>query len=286
MLVPLTTSLIALALQVGLNQPTIPPTDGHAELRDRDPRSDVIESPDSEISQWSGECLDQLSEDAARAHTMAQIKRNESSGPARVVANHCLGLAATELGLWDDAAAAFRAARDEVPDDQPSARSRFGIMAGNAVFAGGDAERAVLLLELAKEEAQRAGNATLEAIAATELARALVAASSPEEALAELDRSISLQPENPETWLLRATLLRRLDRLEEAQEAIEQAGERAPGDALIGLEAGVIAVLSGRDEAARASWQSVIDIDGDSPEAQTARDYLAQLGPPPAGDPS
>lgn len=268
-------------LQVGMNQPTIPLTDGHEVLRDRAPRDDVIEDQGSEISQWSSECLDLLGQDASRAHTMAQIKRNESTGADRVVANHCLGLAATELGRWDDAAQAFREARDEVPDDEPNARARFGIMVGNAVLAGGDPERAVLLLQLAKEDAQRAASATLEAIAATDLARALVAAELPEDALTELDRSISLQPESPENWLLRATLLRRLDRLDEAQAAIEHASEIAPREAYIGLEAGVIAVLSGRDEAARASWQSVIEVAPGTAEAETAAGYIAQLGPPP-----
>ncbi|MHA7820747.1 MAG: tetratricopeptide repeat protein [Erythrobacter sp.] len=276
----LTSSLLALAVQVGPNPQTIQPGDGHAELRERLPREEVIASPDSEVSRWSNQCLDLLAQDASRAHTMAQIKRNESTGIARVVANHCLGLAATELELWDDAAGAFRAARDEAPDDQPSARSRFGIMAGNAVLASGDAQRAVLLLDLAKEEASRASNATLEAIAATDLARAMVAAEMPEPALAELARASALQPDNPESWLLRATLLRRLDRLAEAQTAIEQAGTLAPRDTLIGLEAGVIAVLSGREDAARASWQSVIEVDPGSPEALTAQTYIDQLGPP------
>lgn len=271
---------LLMSLQVGMNQATIPLTDGHEELRDRAPREDVIEAQDSEISKWSSECLDLLVQDASRAHTMAQIKRNESTGAARVVANHCLGLAATELELWEDAAQAFREARDEVPDAEPNARARFGIMVGNAVMASGDAERAVLLLQLAKEDAQRAASASLEAIAATDLARAMVAANLPEEALKELNRSISLEPENPENWLLSATLLRRLDRLDEAQTAIERASELAPQEAYIGLEAGVIAVLSGRDEAARASWQSVIAVAPGSAEARTAADYLAQLGPP------
>lgn len=275
----LASSILAIAMQVGLNQPTIPPSDGHDELRNRAPREAVLESSESEVSEWSRECLDLLASDAARAHTMAQIKRNEATGPARVVANHCLGLAATELQMWDDAASAFRAARDEAPDDQPSARSRFGIMAGNAVLAGGDAGRAVLLLQLAKEEASRAGNATLEGVAATDLARAMVAAEMPEEALVELARAAAIGPRNPEPWLLRATLLRRLDRLTEAQDAILQAGELAPRDTLIGLEAGVIAVLSGREDSARASWRSVIEVDPGSPQALTAQTYLDQLGP-------
>ena len=272
-------SIIALALQVGPN-PVAPPPGAEEEMLNRPPRETALEPELDEGSQWLVECLDLLGEDASRAHTMAQLQRNATTGTDRVLANHCLGPAATELSLWEDAATAFRAARDETPDDEPSARARFGIMAGNAVLASGDAERAVMLLDLAQDEAQRASNATLEAIAFTDMARAMVASSRPEEALAQLDKAIALDPENPENWLLTATLLRRLDRLGEAQDAIERASTLAPGNALIGLEAGVIAVLAGRDDAARASWQSVIEIAPDSEAARTARDYLAQLGPP------
>jgi hypothetical protein len=56
----------------------------------------------------------------------------------------------------------------------------------------------------------------------------------------------------------------------------------APTDPAIGLEAGVIAALGGRDDAARQSWQSVVRLAPDTPEAETARTYLAQLDPPPA----
>ncbi|HZF45775.1 MAG TPA: hypothetical protein VEZ26_05540, partial [Sphingomonadaceae bacterium] len=54
-----------------------------------------------------------------------------------------------------------------------------------------------------------------------------------------------------------------------------------PANPAIGLEAGVIAALAGADDAARKSWQSVVETAPDSPEAQTARDYLAQLAPTP-----
>ena len=60
----------------------------------------------------------------------------------------------------------------------------------------------------------------------------------------------------------------------------------APMDGEIGLEAGVIAILGNREEAARQSWQSVIDIQPDSLAAQTAKNYLAQLGPAPSSPPS
>lgn len=272
--------LLVLALQVGPN-PSANDTLGLPdELLNRPERPEQDEGvPMSPESEWLAQCLALLPEDAARAHTLAQVRRNESDGDDRVLANHCLGLAATELELWEDAVTAFSAARDDSPAEDLRVRARFGAMAGNAALASGDAARATMILTNAKADASASASAPLQAIAATDLARALVAEGRTDEALAELETAITLQPEGPEAWLLKATLLRRLDRLEEAQTAIERAGQLAPLDPFVGLEAGVIAVLSGREDAARASWQSVIDLEPQSPAALTAQDYLAQLGP-------
>lgn len=272
-----------MALQVGPNPSGIPTTDGHAELRDRPQQQNERSEEDpstNPASVWLSQCLAQLSEEPSRAHTMAQIQRNAVSGDARVLANHCLGLAATELARWDEAIQAFSDARDEIPATDPRARARFATMAGNASLASGDVAGAALSFQLAKMDAQQAASATLEAIASVDLARALVGMNAPDDALVALDDATRLAPNDSEGWLLKATLLRRMERLEEAQTAIERAGELAPLDAQIGLEAGVIAVLSGREEAARESWLSVIEIQPDSLAAQTAEDYLAQLGEP------
>lgn len=272
---------LALLLQVGPNPVPLPPG-SEEDILNRQPRADAQVEVEDPTARWLVGCLDQLEEDAARAHTQAQIKRNQSTGPDRVVANHCLGLAATELGLWDDARTAFLAAREETPADEMRTRARFALMAGNAALGQGDAESARAFLTTAQEEAKQAASATLQAIAATDLSRALVALDRNEEALTALETATSLEPDKGEGWLLKATLLRRMERLDGAQAAIERAVELAPTDAQIGLEAGVIAVLSGRIEAARQSWQSVIDTQPDSLAAKTAKDYLAQLGPKPS----
>ncbi len=276
----LISSVLAIALQVGPNPQAIPPSDGHAELRDRPPRQGDEDIADSPASVWLTQCLDLLAQDASRAHTMAQIQRTTVSGDERVLANHCLGLAATELSRWDEAVQAFSAARAEIDESDPRTRARFATMAGNAELAGGNAAAASLQFRLAKSDAQAAASAPLEAIASADLARALVAMGLEEEALTALADATRLMPGESEPWLLTATLLRRLDRLDEAQNMIERAGELAPMDAEIGLEAGVIAILSGREEAARESWLSVVEIQPESLAAQIAQDYLAQLGDP------
>ena len=122
-------------------------------------------------------------------------------------------------------------------------------------------------------------------LAAMDLARALVALGRLERGLAPLETATGLAPDESEAWLLKATLLRRLDRLGDAQAAIERAVAISPQDSEIGLEAGVIAILGGREDAARSSWQSVIEVQPDSLAAETARGYLAQLGAVPATPP-
>lgn len=270
--------LLAVLLQVGPN-----PLGGGLPnddlVRDRPPRADAAQGELNASSAWLENCFDQLAADPARAHTMAQIRRSETTGVDRVLANHCLGTASSELGLWEDARAAFIAAHEETPKDETRTRARFAALAGNAALAGGDAAGALTLLVLAEGDARAAADASIEALAGIDRARALVGLGRGEEALTALEAATTLAPERSEGWLLKATLLRRLERLDTAQGAIERAALLTPGDPEIGLEAGVIAVLAGRDNAARQSWQSVVDLAPESPAAVTAREYLAQLGP-------
>ena len=281
----LATALAPLVLmQVGPNPNAIDIIGNPEDLLDRPPREQNL---DAEIADpkaaWLAECLRTLETDAARAHSQAQIKLSNALGAEAVIANHCLGLAATKLERWDDAVSAFAAAHEGTPTDEVRARARFSTMAGNAALGGGDAQAALGYLQTAREEARQAASADLQAISASDAARALVALGQPEQALEALREATSLAPNTAEAWLLKATLLRRLDRLEDAQTAIERAAELAPQEGAIGLEAGVIAVLGGRDEAARASWQSVIDTQPESLAAETARGYIGQLPPKPSG---
>ena len=84
-------------------------------------------------------------------------------------------------------------------------------------------------------------------------------------------------PDNPLAWLLSATLSRRQGKLAEAQAQIEQAARLAPRDPEVGLEAGVIAILDGREDAARKSWQSVAEMAPGTAIGTQAQAYLAQM---------
>lgn len=228
-------------------------------------------------------CLAGVDADPLMAIDAAQAWLEKAKGVPASQAGHCLGVALGRLERWDEAEAAFLAARDGAGDQ--ASRARLGTMAGNAALAGGRPEAALAALDVAHGDAAGAGNALLTGDIALDRARALVALKREDAAVAALAEARTAMPGNPQAWLLSATLSRRLGKLDDAQAQIERAAELLPIDPDIGLEAGVIAVLSGRDESARKSWQSVVDAAPGSEAAATARGYLAQLGPAGAAKP-
>lgn len=273
------TALLPILLQVGPN----PATTGFPEMPERPEQAKPAELSEPvgarAAPSWLEECFELVESDPARAHVIAQVRRDASEGPERVLANHCLGLAATQLERWAEARQAFEDGLEELPEEEAAMRARLGAMAGNAALASGDAQAALPLLANARSDARRAAAGELEAGAAKDEARALVTLGRTDEAEASLRDAIRLTPVDGESHLLLATVLRRLGRLSDAQQAITSAAEASPDNPAVGLEAGVIAVLDGRDEAARQSWQSVIALAPESGEADSARAYLQQLGP-------
>jgi tetratricopeptide (TPR) repeat protein len=198
-----------------------------------------------------------------------------AKGTERATAGECLGVALSRLERWDEAAQAFAAARGAA--DTAPWRARLGAMTGEAALNAGDAQAALDALDKAKTDA--GGDTVMQGGLALFRARALVALKRDAAAAEALADARRLAPDSAQAWLLSATLSRRQGKLSEAQQQIERAFDLRPVDLQIGLEAGVIAVLSGRDDAARKSWQSVIAAAPDSAEATVARGYIAQLDP-------
>ena len=112
---------------------------------------------------------------------------------------------------------------------------------------------------------------------ASDHARALVGMDNMEQAAATLAQARVWAPQDGAIWLLSATLARRMDNLAAAQGFIETAALLDGANPAIALEAGLIAVLGGFDDAARASWQSVLATGAGTAEAAIAQDYLTQL---------
>jgi len=274
----LTATLLPLTLQAGLDPTRGGVPDYSADIQDRPPRElSIIDAP--QPTSWLAQCLDQLEDEPTRAHVQAQIRRDTTNGQDRVLANHCLGLASTELGRWEEARAAFTAARQETPAEETRLRARFGAMAGNAALVTGDLPGALVLLDAARTDALAAQAGGMQGLIALDRARVLAGLEQLDAAEAALVEARMFQPDDAETRLLSATLLRRMGKLADAQEQVEEAARLDPTAPAIGLEAGVIAILDGREEAARSSWQSVIDLSPGTEFATSAQSYLDQLGP-------
>lgn len=236
------------------------------------------------------ECMSAARSDPPGAVDMAEGWLAQAKGPEVAPAQFCLGSAQAALGHWDDAETAFIAGRDAAAASDTRLRAQLGAMAGTMALTQGEAARALTALDKAHDDALAASDAELAGDIAVDRSRALVALKREDEAAVALVEARTATPKNADAWLLSATLSRRQSKLAEAQAQIETAAQLDPVDPAIGLEAGVIAVLSGRDEAARRSWQSVLTAAPESEAAKTATDYLAQLGsgtkpavaPPPA----
>lgn len=224
------------------------------------------------------ECINQVEDDAEAAVDTATAWLAVAKPDERAEAGLCLGMAQSRLEAWDDAEAAFLGGREAAGSDRLM-RARLGAMAGNAALAGDNPDHAIAALDTAREDAKGLAEKPLLTDIALDRARALVALKRNAEAEGALAEAREASPNNPEAWLLSATLSRREGKLAEAQQQILTAAELLPIDPAIGLEAGVIAVLAGHDEAARKSWQSVIVAAPGSAAATTAQGYIAQLGP-------
>jgi tetratricopeptide (TPR) repeat protein len=230
---------------------------------------------------------------AARAW-LAETGTAAAPSTAHGAAAQCLGQLLLQQGDSLGAEAAFAESAGQVPATDPAAAAALQAMAGNAALAGGRADTALTWYDKAlaplPASAPSAEDNAVRGSVQIGRARALVALSRLPEASGALQEAHRLAPNDPEGWLLSATLARRDKDLERAQRDIEVAASLAAhGDPLggpIGLEAGVIAMLDGREEAARKSWESVMALAPGSPEALTAKGYLDQLGPAPAVAPA
>lgn len=225
-------------------------------------------------------CLKQVRNDTDMAIETAQKWIAEAKPPESASAQQCLGVALAAEGIWAPAEQAFIAARDALPPGETAQRAKLGAMAGNAAIADGRPAEALPTLDQATSEANAAGDPKTGGEIAIDRARALVALGRSKEAGEALAAARRDASQDSDAWLLSATLARREGDLDAAQAYIQTAAQLRPIDLQIGLEAGVIAMLSGREEAARKSWQSVVDADPASEPARIARSYLDQLGKP------
>ena len=227
-------------------------------------------------------CMNLLRDDVPSAIAEASRWASEEPGAGRALPLQCLGTAYMWMGRHAAAAEAFGEARDITPAEQRPARARYGAMAAIALEADGDMAGAVEAATAAEADAIATGDTVLAAAIARDAASPLVQLGRAEEADAALARARGNNPQDPLTWLISARFSRSQERLAEAQGFIQTAAALSPRDPEVGLEAGIIAALAGRDGAARLSFASVIQVAPGSPLAERAQAYIDQL-PAPEG---
>lgn len=203
-----------------------------------------------------------------------------------VPAAQCLGIARSALGDWKGATDAFTTAASLADQIHAPGGPNLWVSAGDAALAGGDAAQARKLLSTAigapNLPDQMKGEAYLDR------ARADVAAEDLGAARGDMDEALKLVPADPVSWLLSATLARRMDDLTRAATDIKEAQTRAPKAPEVFFEAGNIAAASGDVAGARAQWSQAAAADPDSDIAKQAQAELTatagdQPTKPPAG---
>jgi tetratricopeptide (TPR) repeat protein len=197
-----------------------------------------------------------------------------------VPARQCLGIAFAAQSLWPSAMAAFAQAAGEAERERDGRAARLWVQAGNAALAGGDAAKARGFLDTAIIGGQLKGPEAGEAL--LDRARAFNALKQPVAARADIDGALKLVPADPLAWLLSATLARRMGDLTRAVTDMTEASRLAPDDAPVALEAGNIAILQGRPDAAKTAWSAAVALAPSSPAGKAARDALKQFEAAPA----
>jgi tetratricopeptide (TPR) repeat protein len=217
-------------------------------------------------------CAALAESDPVRALDEASTWRLAGGG---VLARQCEGLAYVTQKRWLPAATAFEAAAREAELKADGRAATLWVQAGNAALAGNDPAKAALYFDGALAHGQLTGEALGEAH--LDRARARAAQGDLKGARADLDLATKHVPADPLGWLLSATLARKMNNLPRAQTDIAEAARRSPDDASVALEAGNIAILSGRDDAARTAWEAAVKLSPDSASAKAATESLARL---------
>jgi tetratricopeptide (TPR) repeat protein len=211
-----------------------------------------------------------------RAILIANGWRIEGGGAA---ARHCLALAQFQKGEHDAALESFEAAA------RLAAGGRDGAEAAVLLYLAGTnaallAERPAVALRLAGDGLALTPPRAQAAKLGLLKGEALVALEREADGLAAIEAALAADAEVANGWLLKATLLRRLGRLEEAERAILEAGRRAADGseaaADVQLEAGAIAFAQGRKDLARAAWTAAAAGEPEWPASVAARAALAR----------
>lgn len=222
-------------------------------------------------------CVDAAADDADKGLQVAGQWLVTGGG---FYARQCQGFALARTGRWTAAQVAFEQAANAADIARDPAAGRLWAQVGNAALAGGDYAKARSSFDAAI--ARGLANGIDKGEAYLDRARAAVALGDMTAARADLDKAVEQVPADPLAWLLSATLARRTGNLGLAEKHIAEAVRLSPDDAAVALEEGNIAVLGGKDEAAKTAWSRAVKLAADSNAGKAAAANLGELAKAPA----
>lgn len=270
--------LLPAALQVGMNPNASTDFGEPEELRELRRLNNAAQG-EGRFAEL-GNCLRVAAADPAKGLAQSQRLFHKTQPTARGDGLHCQGFALARSNDLPGAARAYQASLEATGAAERGVRIERALTAASAWTLANNRDQALMLLGRAATEAEQLGRSSVIGEVAVDRAIALVAMGREDEAAEVLSTARETASSAADVWLLSATLSRRMEQMEDAQAQIERAALLNPLDPAVGLEAGVIAALTGRDEAARKSWQSVIDTAPQSPQAATAQRYVQSLSAP------
>lgn len=212
-------------------------------------------------------CLALVKADPSRAIANAQAWRIENGGAP---AQHCLALAQFAHGDYAEALKNFEGAATKSETREDGLAVAAWSQGADAALLARQPETAVRFLTHALEAKPGSLSARAEASMRVTRAEAYVDLKDYPKAAADLDKAVTLWPDVPWGWLLKATLARRMGDLKAAETAIIEAGRREPEAADVQLEAGNIAMAQGRKDLAQAAWTAASSAEPDSEAGKAA----------------
>jgi len=216
-------------------------------------------------------CVNAIPTDAAKAEQFAVQWRAEGGGlPAR----HCQALAQLHQERFAEAATTLaQAAQTAEAEKSPFAADFWG-QAGNASFLAGDSKTAAANFTTAIAQAGSYSPLRLAAFH-VDRARAYTDLGNLPAARADLDKALTLAPEDPIGWTLSAALARREDDKARSARDIAKASSLAPSNPDVMLEQANVAAAAGDMATARQVWGMVTRAAPGSAAAQIAERALA-----------
>lgn len=186
-------------------------------------------------------------------------------------ARHCAAVALVGLGQYEEAALRLDRLAQEATAASAKLRPELLAQSGQAWLMAGHYMRA----HAAQSAALKLEPDNVELLIDRSIT--LASAANYWEAVDDLNQALDLAPERADVRILRASAYRYLDAIPLAQEDIDLALARDPGNPFGLLERGILRRLAGDNAGARADWLRVLSLAPDGLAGNAARANLEKM---------